>query len=338
MRILQVNSARALGGGETHVLELSEALRKSGNDVVVAGRQNGAVNPDVHFPFLNSIDIFTAYGLRKLLKDGFDIVHAHVARDYTVTAAAAWSLPNVSVVMTRHLLYPVHRNALYRRIDGWIAPTSQILKTLTRLHPKHSTVIPNWVDLDKFPYKPHEQLHRPVNLGLLGQISPHKGHGDALEAVRLLGNDYRLLIAGKGEEPYVEDLKRRAQGLSVEFPGFVSLPDFFNLIDILLVPSWEEPFGIVLLEAMAAGIPLISTAVGGPLDIVRPDRDGVLVAPHDARALAAEARRLVANAEWRNSVVKSARERVEAEFDIRKVVPKVEQFYEELRGRRINSQ
>ena len=92
-------------------------------------------------------------------------------------------------------------------------------------------------------------------------------------------------------------------------------------------PSWEEPFGIVLLEAMATGVPLISTAVGGPLAIVRPDRDGVLVEPRDPRALAAEVRRLAANTEWRSAIVKSARERVEADFDIRKVIPRVEEFY-----------
>ena len=81
--------------------------------------------PIFNSDFLNSIDVFTAYGLRQALAKGrFDVVHAHVARDYTVTAAAAWGLPNVTVVMTRHLLYRVRRNPLYRRVDGWIAPTS----------------------------------------------------------------------------------------------------------------------------------------------------------------------------------------------------------------------
>ncbi len=331
MRILQVSSAKELGGGETHVIELSEALRARGHDVVLAGRPGSAIRPDIQFPFLNSIDVSTVYRLRKALAKGrFELVHAHVARDYTVTAAAAWTLPKVTVVMTRHLLYPVHRNPLYRRVDGWIAPTSQIMNTLAPLHPRRSAVIPNWVNLDKFAYRPRSEFHKPVKVGLLGQISPHKGHQDALEAIQLLGKDYRLLIAGKGDPAYVDDLKRRAQGLPVDFLGFVSLPDFFNSIDVLLAPSWEEPFGIVLLEAMATGIPLISTAIGGPLDIVRPDRDGVLVEPRDPRAIAAEVRRLSANTEWRNTIVKSARERVETNFDIRKVIPRVEEFYREV--------
>jgi glycosyltransferase involved in cell wall biosynthesis len=112
--------------------------------------------------------------------------------------------------------------------------------------------------MEKFAFMPHAP-HQPVTLGLLGQISSHKGHDDAVEALRILGSSYRLVVAGKGEENYVTKLREKAANLPVRFPGFVSLPEFFNTIDVLLVPSWEEPFGIVLLEGMASGIPVIST-------------------------------------------------------------------------------
>src|SRR5689334_18934583 len=95
MRILQVNSARTLGGGETHVLQLVEALRARGHDVRVAGRRDGPLNPDISL---------TALRLRHTLKhEQFDVVHAHVARDYTIVAAAAWGIPHLKVVFTRHL-------------------------------------------------------------------------------------------------------------------------------------------------------------------------------------------------------------------------------------------
>src|SRR6185295_18780961 len=68
MRILQVSSPLQLGGGETHVIELTEGLRQLGHDVVVAGRKDGAVNPDVAFPFRNALDVRTVFGLRALLK------------------------------------------------------------------------------------------------------------------------------------------------------------------------------------------------------------------------------------------------------------------------------
>ena len=118
MRILQVSSARNLGGGETHVIELVAALKNLGHEVAVAGRRGGPIPAQVHLPFANSADIYSALRLRRFIKShAFDIVHAHVARDYPIVAAAAWGLP-VKLVLTRHLLYPVRALRLYSRVDG----------------------------------------------------------------------------------------------------------------------------------------------------------------------------------------------------------------------------
>jgi glycosyltransferase involved in cell wall biosynthesis len=330
MRILQVNSARNLGGGETHVIQLVEKLRERGHTVIVAGRPDSPLHPEIELPFVNSADFLSALRLRKILKaERIDVVHAHVARDYTIVAAAAWGVADVKVVFTRHLLYPVKKHVLYRRVDGWLAPTSQILRTLDHLKPKRAAVIPNWVDLSRFAFRPHD-VHSPVNLGLLGQISPHKGHDDAVEALRLLGSGYRLSIAGKGEADYVEVLKQKARDLPVTFSGFVALPEFFDAIDVLLVPSWEEPFGIVLLEAMATGIPVISTTAGGPLDIVRNGETGLLVPSKHPAALADAVRQLIANRSLRSRIIQNALDRVKAEYDIGRVVPRIEEFYRAL--------
>jgi L-malate glycosyltransferase len=325
MRILQVSSPQQLGGGETHVLELAAGLRGLGHDVVIAGRKGGAVKPEIVFPFRNAIDLGTVFGLRRLLKRGkFDIIHAHVARDYPLVAVAARGVPG-KLVFTRHLLYPIKAAFLYDGVDGWIAPTRQILGTLTPVKPRISAVIPNWVDLAKFPFKPHAP-HTHLVLGLLGQISPHKGHDDAIEALRILGQGYRLIIAGQGAPKYIMSLKAKATGLSVKLAGFVSLPDFFEMIDVLLVPSWEEPFGIVLLEAMASGVPVIASASGGPLEIIRPG-EGLLVPPRDARSLANAVREIEP---MRESIARAARLRVEKAYDIRNIIPMVDAFYRTL--------
>jgi glycosyltransferase involved in cell wall biosynthesis len=182
-------------------------------------------------------------------------------------------------------------------------------------------VIPNWVNLDNLPYRPHA-FHEPVTVALVGQISPHKGHDDAVEAMGRLGSGFRLLIAGKGDPSYEASLKQKAAGLPIEFLGFVSLPEFFQKADILIAPSWEEPFGIVLLEAMASGIPVIATDRGGPAEIVK----GVLIPPRRPDALA-EAIRSVQPQKF----IKEAREHVEQNFDMRKIVPMIEDFYRGLR-------
>lgn len=303
MRILQANSAHKFGGGETHVLQLTESLRKRGHDVILAGRRDGPLNPDVPL---------TALRLRSLLKhERLDIVHAHVARDYPIVAAAAWGIPGVKVIFTRHLLYPVRRNFIYKRVDGWIAPTAEILQTLQPLKPRRSAIIPNWVDTNKFDYRRHAP-HNPLRVGIVGQISPHKGHDDAIEAIRLLGAGFQLLIAGEGDEAYVSNLKRRSAGLPVSFVGFVNFPGYFAEIDILIVPSWQEPFGIVTIEAMASGIPVIGT---GPADVLR----GTLIPPRDPHALA--------NAIRTCRLDPTARKYVESNFDIETVIPRIEEFY-----------
>jgi glycosyltransferase involved in cell wall biosynthesis len=327
MRILQVSSAHGLGGGETHFLELAEALRQRGHQVVTAGRRASPLKPDITLPFVNSGDFFTALRLRSILKDeAFDILHAHVARDYTIAAASAWNILKTKLVFTRHLLLPIRKHALYRRVDGWIAPTSQILSTLRPLSPRLSAVIPNWVDTAKYQYRP-QSLHSPVAVGVLGQISPHKGHVDAIEALRHLGSGFRLLIAGQGESDYVDTLKKKSVGLPVDFLGFAGVSDFFDKIDVLAVPSWEEPFGIVLLEAMASGVPVIATNRGGPVEIILSSLHGILIPPHDPHALADAIRSLAGDDERRSMITRNARELVEGNFDIRAVVPRVEDFY-----------
>ena len=312
MRILQVSSAQERGGGETHLLQLVTALRNRGHHVVVAGRKDGPLHPEIPL---------SALRLRAVLKrERFDVVHAHVARDYPIVAGAALGIRGLTVVFTRHLLYRVRRNPLYKRADGWIAPTPEILDTLKPLRPRASAVIPNWVDLQKFPYRPHA-FHDPITVGLIGQISPHKGHEDAVEAMRRLGPGYRLLIAGKGDSAYETRLKKISAALPVEYVGFVELPKFFERVDAVIVPSWNEPFGIITLEAMASGIPVIGT---GPRNVLH----GTFIPPRDPAALASAIRSLRPG-----EGVSAARKHVEENFDIRKVIPLIEKFYADRQRR-----
>ncbi len=330
MRILQVNSAAAWGGGETHLAGLLAGLRARGHDVFTAGRPTGAIAADYPFAFRNLLDLITVTRLRALLRTTpFDIVHAHLGRDYPLVCAAAAGLPRTRVVCTRHLLYPLRRNPLYARVNGWIAPSRPIADEVRRLRPRRLAMIPHGIEPQKFPFQPHPP-HTLLTLGLLGQISPHKGHDDAIAALRELGPGYQLFIAGQGRESYLRQLQSSARGLRVEFRAFTSPEEFFPEIDILLLPSWDEPFGLVILEAMAAGVPVIASNRGGSADIIASGQDGILIPPHSPSALAAAIHALTRDHSAMSALALRARKKIEAEFTLDTMIRRVEEFYREL--------
>jgi len=164
-------------------------------------------------------------------------------------------------------------------------------------------VIPNGIDLpNAAPAPPRAQFAAPGErlLFQIGRMVPEKGAGVLLEAAAALRqrHDLRLVLAGTG--PYRADLERRAQALGiadrVNFAGYV--PDsvaqaLFSYADVAVVPSIYEPFGIVALEAMAAGAPLVASDVGGLSDIVEHGVNGLKAAPGDVQSLTEQIDRLL---------------------------------------------
>ena len=332
MRILQINSASTWGGGETHLAALAAGLRACGHEVFVAGRRRGAFQgqTDLALPFQNAFDIYSALRLRRWLRQHpCDIVHAHVARDYAPACLAVAGHDRARLVCTRHLLYPLRPHPLYRRIAAWIAPTAGIARTLAPLGPRVIRVIANGIDTAGYGFRPYRPQDR-LRLGLLGQLAPHKGHEDALEALRQLGPRFELRVAGAGDDAYVRQLRHRAEGLPVEWAGFTPAPEFLAGIDVLLAPSWEEPFGLVILEAMAAGVPVVATDAGGPAGIITAGVTGYLVPPRQPAALAAAVRALAADPEGTAALARRARALVEERYGARAMAERVEALYRSL--------
>ena len=175
-------------------------------------------------------------------------------------------------------------------------------------------------------------LHDPVVIGLLGQVSPHKGHDDALKMIEHLGDGFRLVVGGAGRDDYLAALKTHATDLPVEFIGFTETQDFLGRIDFLILPSWEEPFGIVVVEAMAAGVNVIATNAGGPPETLDFGKAGLLVPPRDPLSLAAAVRTLTSDRKLAGELRRRARDRAVSHYDISIVVPRIERLYGELCG------
>lgn len=186
-------------------------------------------------------------------------------------------------------------------------------------------VIPNAVDASAFLH-PRPTFASPrLKLGFLGRLDPVKRVGDLLETVALLGRDVELHIFGDGAER--ERLHTRTHELSlsdrVVFHGSIARPQqALDQLDLLVLPSIAEGFGLVLIEAMAAGVPVIATDVPGICDVVEHERTGLLVPARSPRAIAAAVIRLRDDPCLRERLVEQGMATVRQRFSFAAVMPR----------------
>lgn len=173
---------------------------------------------------------------------------------------------------------------------------------------------------------------RAVLLGVVAQLSPWKGQDTAVEALRLLceeGVDAHLLLIGSAKfiasatrfdnETYVASLKSRIAEVGLQdrvswLGERDDVPELMRALDILLLPSREEPFGRAVIEAMALGVPVLATNVGGPPEIIEDGREGFLLPPLEPQAWAQAVRRILDSSDGGRSMGEAGRRRVREAF------------------------
>ncbi|MHB1516457.1 MAG: glycosyltransferase family 4 protein [Acidiferrobacteraceae bacterium] len=181
------------------------------------------------------------------------------------------------------------------------------------------------------------ELREPGTLLCLGRLGGPKGTYDLLEAVaRIVGEfpELRLLLGGDGELPQVREAAARLGiGERVELLGWVSGDAKRQILAsaaIYVLPSYYEGLPMSVLEAMADGLPIVTTTVGGLPEVVRDGIEGFLVQPGDVTALAGAIAQLLRDEKLRANVGEAARRMVAARFSIEVVLPKVEAIYRDL--------
>jgi phosphatidylinositol alpha-mannosyltransferase len=222
------------------------------------------------------------------------------------------------------------------RLHGRIAVSAAARHFIDRYFPGDYKVIPNGVDLTRFERAvPLARWQDGIpNLLFVGRHEPRKGLLELLKAYRILrreGVSCRLLIVGSGPQErearrYV--LTRRL--LDVEFLGRVSDAEkvqLYKTADVFVSPATgRESFGIVLLEAMAAGAPIVCSDIHGYKGVVRRGANALLVEPHEPKELAGAIARLLADDGLRESMRRAGPLRA-AEFSWERVSAKVEAYY-----------
>lgn len=210
-------------------------------------------------------------------------------------------------------------------------------------------VVRNGVPLERFtPGEPPPELFEEFGLSrdheiiaCVGRLTPWKGHRTLLHAFAEVVQSRpqaRLLVVGEvafWAEEYEQELRALAERLGlgerVIWTGFrADVPEILRLCDLLVLPSRNEPFGRVLIEAMATGRAVVATRSGGAPEIVTDEESGLLVPPEDPPALAAALVRLLEDDALRARLAEAGQKRAREQFDVRRVVQQVQAIYEEM--------
>jgi glycosyltransferase involved in cell wall biosynthesis len=293
------------------------------------------------------------------LGERFDVAHSHFWMS-GVAATAAGVVTGLPVVHTFHALGTVKRRQQGRRdtspreriaierrlctdVDRVIATCRDEIRELRLMgmDTRRASVVPCGVDVHAFVPVRSKPSTRP-RLLVLGRLVERKGVGNAITAVgRLPGVD--LVIAGGpardalSADPEVCRLRELAAeaGCSerVHFLGRVpraDVPALIASVDIVVAVPWYEPFGIVPLEAMACGRPVVGTAVGGLLDTIEPGRTGELIPPRRPDLLAETLRSLLADPERRAAYGRAGYQRAVTTYRWEKVAAATEAVYESV--------
>lgn len=294
-----------------------------------------------------------------------DVVHAHFWMSALATRTAVRRLPvRVPTAVTFHALGVVKRRhqgaqdtspperlrlerTVVRTVDAVVATCRDEVRELLALgaDPRRLHVVPCGVDLDRFtPEGRRDGPWRPgtTRLLCLGRVVERKGVETAIEALVHLP-DAELVVAGGPDPRHLADdpdarrlaacAARHGVADRVHLVGRTDTGGAAALLraaDVVVAVPWYEPFGIVPLEAMACGTPVVASAVGGMLDTVEPGATGAHVPPRDPRAVADAVRGLVADPGALARAGRAGAARVRATYGWPRVAAETEAVYERL--------
>jgi phosphatidylinositol alpha-mannosyltransferase len=354
-------SWEAPGGVQVHVRQLSGHLRERGHEtlIVAPGRERSAeagvrvVGRPVRIPYQGTVaPISFAPGSFRRVGEALrsfrpDVVHAHEPLTPSVSMFATWRA-RVPVVGTFHAYAersglltaaaPALR-PLWRRLRVRIAVSEAAARFVGSRFGDGVRIIPNGCDVELFAKaEPAEDLPPGRRLLWVGRLDPQKGFEVAVLAFAELAAeipDLVFVVAGDGRDRgAVASLAPGVRGRVVML-GTVPhdhLPGYHAAAEAFVAPALgQESFGIVLVEAMAAGLPIVATDIPGYREVVRPDVEGLLVPPNDSGALAAALRRVLADRELADRLGHAGRARAEL-FRWPVVVEQIESAYRDALG------
>jgi phosphatidylinositol alpha-mannosyltransferase len=351
------------GGVQVHVRELAAALEGRGHETLVVAPAVSSSGGDptarivgraVRVPYGGTVApiCFSRRSFRRIgrLMEVFepDVVHAHEPFSPS-TSMLATLAADAPVVATFHsyadrsrlleLAAPALRR-VHRRIAAPIAVSSAAAEHLGRAVPGDVEIVPNGVDVGRFASDQAPAPGLPPGRVVLwvNRLDRQKGFGVAVRAFARLAadlDDVRLVVAGDGRDRDAVGLLSVRDRGRVVMLGTVpnrDLPPYHAAADVFVAPALDqESFGIVLVEAMAAGVPVVASDIPGYREVVRDGIDGLLVPRGDPNALAIAIRRVLEDSDLATGLSRAGRERA-GEFSWEVVAPRIESVYRRVVG------
>lgn len=360
------------GGVQEHIFYLDKHLRRLGHEVWILApssadddelqgnviKVSGAVFP---VPFSGSVARVSLsprvyHRVKKILREGqFDIVHLHEPMSSLLPLAVLRHSKTVNVgtfhaYRESHAIYEYGKRIFepfFDRLDGKIAVSEAAWNTVARYYPGEYLVIPNGVDVERFGGPGVEPLPRymdgKLNILFVGRLEKRKGFRYLLRAfayVKAAFPQARLLVVGAFDKddkaPFVR-YARRHRLRDVKFIGRVpaeEIPRYYRTAHVFCAPSTGfESFGIVLLEAMAAGVPIAASDIPGYRCVLTHGQEGLLVEPENERALAEAIIRLLRDSDLRQWMGQQGQAKAR-QYAWEKIAKRVLEYYEELLARR----
>jgi glycosyltransferase involved in cell wall biosynthesis len=357
-KVLHTEWSDGLGGQEKRILAELAGMSDRGHYVALACREHARIKEEAKklsidifiLPMRNAYDLTSIIKLTSILrKIKFDIVNTHSGIDSWIGGIATKMAKTPILIRTRHLNIPLRRNIfnfIHYLPDVYITCGENMRNNLIQncdFPPEKVVSIPTGISNDFFEVEKNPDLKIKYgirkdsvvisNVGILRSV---KGQEITLKAAKYVLQrfpDVVFFFAGDGpKKKYLEDLAHEL-GLSsnVIFAGFIkNITDVYSFSDIIVLSSWSEGLPQSLLQAMASGVPVVATCVGGVPEVVIHEKTGLLVNPGDYMALSNSIIRIIEDKRLSSLLVEEAKKLVIDKHSEKHMLDEIENLYYRL--------
>lgn len=362
MKVLHVITGFGIGGAEKLVYEIVKGSKFNSticvlyNPIDLIDIHTKTDVKIIHLDKKNKWNPFIIIDIYKVIKKlKPDVVHTHLIHATLYTRIAAFCANSPAVLTTEHnnsnwrkkyflILFFYRLTAkINRKVFAVSRDVKEKMINIGKIDNKIIDVLYHGIDIDQIitslkDEKNALEIYTKPIIGTVGRLDIRKGHKYLIEATKILLNDFpdiTVLIIGDGDQKI--ELEKQIQTLNLEkhvhLLGFYHKPlHLVKDFDIFIFPSIEEGLPIAPLEAMALGIPVIATNVGGIPEVIQNHINGILIDAKDVKGLARSIQFLLNDNKMKSELAENAYRNVQKYFSIQKTVSLLDKYYNEYRN------